>query len=204
MASKSAKRRAKKRAISTRQMQQQWQAHDVRPVKREEDPRVTVLSARCRQMNRDDTEDARLSLTWPGFGDPAGVALDLGVADRDERNALWDLFKRLDAADDAYIRRYVGVRRFPNVAKVEFLPERFETSADDPLDTRSADEKDRDAVNGWMRWQGLLGRMSAADHTAIVTVMRRRVEPVAGASLTTAGWAFVAAMKNLLAVERNA
>lgn len=203
MSSKAAKRRARKHT-SARQMQQQWQDADAPRPEKQEDARMTVLQARCRHLQRPVTNEACLSLTWPGHGDPAGQALDMGASDSDERDNLWGVFKRLDAADEAYSRRYVGIRRFPNVAKVEFLPERFETSADDPLDTRTADEKDRDAVNVWMRWQGLLGRLPAADRSVIDAVMRRRIEPVRSGVLTAAGRGFVEAMKNLLEVEQKA
>lgn len=203
--SRASKRRAKKarKRGSVATMAKQWEVQQATPSQPQEDARATVLSARCRQMGIADNRANRRAMTWEGFGDPAGMALHIGATDEAERNDLWDTFKRIDAAEDAYARRYIGIRRFPNVGKVEFLPERFETSADDALDTRTDAEKDRDAVSGWMRWQGYLGHLHAAHHQAILAAMRRRVELTTDGKLRGAGTLFVEGMRRLRKVEQG-
>lgn len=161
-------------------------------IEREEDPRVVVMSTRERHLSRPAND-----LVEPMWGEPAGQAIGLGARDKDEAARLWSCFHKADLADETYMRRIIGKHRFPNVAKVEFLPESFETRPDDRPDTRTADEKDRDAVNAWMRLQGFLGRLNASERHAIASVMRRRVDPVKGNALTTAGQAFVCALRTL-------
>lgn len=136
-------------------------------------------------------------MALPLWGDPVGQAIAIGATDPAEADRLWACFKRADAADDAYMRRIICKHRFPNVSKAEFLPEAFETIADDTIDNRTSDEKDRDAVNGWMRIQGHLGSLAGHERHTIVSVMRRRVEPVKSGQLTTVGQAFVAAIRVL-------
>ena len=158
---------------------------------RESDPRVVVLAARIRAGAKGEEDAAR-----PIWGEPAGQAIALSC-EGDEARRLWDTFKRVDAADDTYARRYCGIRRFPNVGKLEYLPETMETRPDDRPDSRTTDEKDRDAVNEWMRWQGLFGRIGRDNHTAIVDAMRQRARLVHAGRATRAGAAFVAAMRAL-------
>lgn len=137
------------------------------------------------------------------YAEPAGQAIMLGTASADEAAQLWQTFRDCDAADDAYARRFVGIRRFPNVGKLEFLPERFETRDDDKPDSRTAEEKDRDAVNRWMHWQGLFGRIGRDHHTVIVDAMRHRARLVHAGKLTRTGTAFIAAMRALDAQARK-
>ena len=137
------------------------------------------------------------------YAEPAGQAIMIGAADRDEAAQMWQTFRDCDAADDAYARRFVGIRRFPNVGKLEYLPERFETRDDDRPDSRSQEEKDRDAVNRWMHWQGLLGRIGRDHHTVSVDAMRQRARLVHAGKLTRTGTAFIAAMRALDAQARK-
>lgn len=157
-----------------------------------EDPRVVVLQARCKAGAKDTDEAQR-----PMWGEPAGQAIKMGATDQDEADRLWGTFKRIDRADDTYARRFSGVRRFPNVSKMEFLPETVETRPDDRPDSRTQDEKDRDAVNDWMRWQGLLGTLNRDQHTVIVDAMRQRARLVHAGKVTRAGASFVSAMRAL-------
>lgn len=195
MASKAQKRRQRQTRNQTmRSMYQQFrtEAGSVEQRKeREPDPRVVVLSARIRAgaTNADDA-------SRPIWGEPAGQAIAM-TCDTDEARRLWDTFKRVDAADDAYARRYCGIRRFPNVGKLEYLPETLETRPDDRPDSRTQDEKDRDAVNEWMRWQGLFGRIGRDNHTAVVDAMRQRARLVHAGRVTKSGAAFIAAMRAL-------
>ena len=78
------------------------------------------------------------------------------------------------------------------------LPERFETRADDRPDIRSEDERDRDAVNGWMGWRGALQSLGAHDASLIIRASRQTCGAlVIGGEVSTTGSAFVAAMRAL-------
>lgn len=166
------------------------------PAEPAEDPRVVVLNARTRHFGPAcDPQSVMLA-------DPAGQAIHLGASDADEARELYAVFCRFDRADETYMRRIIGRARFQAVSKLEILPEQFETRADDVIDPRSADEKDRDAVNTWMRWQGLLGRLSAREHTLIVGVSRHTAGPVhRDGALTPLGADFIAAMRALRSAE---
>ncbi|WP_312529954.1 hypothetical protein [Paracoccus sp. (in: a-proteobacteria)] len=191
MASKAAKLRARRNRGTVASMTKAWEKETPNP-EREQDPRIVVLSARARHMARPIGE-----IDHQIWGEPAGQAIAIGSVDKAEADRLWAAFKKVDMADDAYMRRIIGKHRFPNVSKAEFLPESFETNPDDVPDNRTADEKDRDAVNGWMRMQGLLGCLAGHERHSIASIMRRRVDPVKGGQLTTAGLAFVAAIRML-------
>lgn len=195
MASKAQKRRqrvARNQTMRTMYQQFRSDAGSVEMIREPEpDPRVVVLAARIRAGAKDGDDAIR-----PIWGEPAGQAIAM-TCDADEARRLWDTFKRVDAADDAYARRYCGIRRFPNVAKMEYLPESMETRPDDRPDGRTHDEKDRDAVSEWMRWQGLFGRIGRDNHTAVVDAMRQRARLVHAGRVTKSGAAFIAAMRAL-------
>lgn len=166
-----------------------------------EDPRSVVITARSRLIG----EAASDSLLSPMLCEPAGRAIKIGARNSDEAGKLWDVFKRLDAADETYFRRAIGRPRFPSVAKLEMMPETFETRPDDKPDLRDKDQKDRDAVNSWMRWQGYMGCLASHERHAITSVMRHTAgDTHVGQTLTTAGQAFVAAMRVLRLVEGKA
>ena len=204
MASKAAKRRQRKARQSARQMQAQWQAQERASPQPQDDPCRVVLSARCRRLGRADNAANRRAVAWEGMGDPAGMAIAMGAQDIAERDALWDLIKRLDGAHEAYHRRIIGRPRFPRCTKIEFLPERFETRPDDRPDTRTDAEKDADAKDAWASWLRLISETTISDRIALLDGIWRRCEMVAGGSLTAGGAGFVRALKNLLAVEKGA
>ena len=171
------------------------------PAKPVEDPRVVVLSARCRRIGREDTKVNRNMMSMQIMGDPAGMAIACGTRDDAEAAKLWQLFRRYDGAHDAHHRRIIGRPRFPNVAKLEYLPERFETREDDQTDTRTPDEKDRDAANRWHRCSWHLYRMMRHEREAIMDAMFLRSPLTKGAKCTTSGEAFVKALRILLDMD---
>ena len=164
-----------------------------------EDPRVVALNARIRHFGP-EVDAASVMLA-----DPAGQAIHIGARDADEAGKLWDVFARFDAADETYFRRIIGQPRFANVGRLDMMPERFETRADDRPDLRTEDERDRDAVNGWMRWQGALQAIGAHDAGLIIHESRQTcVAMFIGGRLSTTGASFVAAMRSLRqVVERG-
>jgi len=164
------------------------------------DAAQVALRARCRMMGwpEDDTRAQAHSLEGQ-----AGRAIHLGSRDEREVKRLWGVFVALDAAEEAYFRRIIGRRRHAAVAKLEMMPDRMEVRSDDRPDYRTTEEKDRDAVNAWMRWRGFLGHLRGDEQTAIHDALLHRRDLTAGHALTTSGQAFVAAMRVLAnVVER--
>ncbi len=197
-AKRAAKRAAKKAKGGKRAHEKLCEAIYVQVAEAPEDPRAVVIGARARIMSKKPGAEMLLDL----FGDPAGQAISIGARNEDEARKLWDVFKRYDQADDVYFRRIIGRSRFPNVAKLEMLPEPVETRDDDRPDDRTPDQRDRDASNGWMRWQGFLGHLAAHERAAITDASRRRGGDLQRSGvLTTAGAAFVAAMRTLKEIE---
>lgn len=169
----------------------------------EPDPRRTVLSARCRHLGKDDTEDNRLSVAWGILGDPAGRAITIGAANDRDKDRMWKTFTRLDAAVAVYHHRILRQNRFAKCGKVEYLPERFATAPEDaPSDSRDDATKDRDAINAWNRWHVFIGNLVGHEQSAIWNAVWLRVELSRGGRLTTAGEAFVRAMRLLAEVAK--
>lgn len=156
-------------------------------------PLETVMQARARQMNRKATD----AMLGSHLCEDTGRAIDIGSKNETECKALWGVFISFDKAEHNYFRQIIGRPRFPSVSKMEFMPERLETRADDRPDLRSEDEKIRDASNGWARWQGYLGHLAAHERSAIIRAAWQMDDLHKGDTLTAAGNAFVLAMRSL-------
>lgn len=169
----------------------------------QEDPRIVVLTARCVQMGKEPTEANRLAASWQIMGDPAGRAIAAEARDDMEAGKLWELFRRYDACHDAHHRRIIGRPRFPNVSKVEFLPETFEAREDEATDIRTQDEKDRDAANRWHRCMAVIYKLARHEREALMGALFLRVPLTKGATCTTAGRQFVMALRMVRDVEER-
>lgn len=165
------------------------------------DPMAVVLGARCRRMGWPDGRWDRGRANEPSLGTPAGIALHLGCTGLPEVRRLWKAYTDLDAAEEVYAARILSARRHAKTAKLEMTPERFEVRADDCVDIRTEEERDRAAVNTWARWRGYLGHLQAHEQRAIHDAMLDRSILVDDDNrLTVSGAAFVAAMRVLAAV----
>lgn len=162
-----------------------------------EDPTATVMQARARRLGKKPSRD----LLDDMLGDPCGEAIHLGVKPAVEARRVWDVFKRMDAADDAFCRRILGKRRFPAVSKMEFMPERLETGPNEPLDVRTEDEKIAAARDAHRNWSGLFDKLYPWQRMAIESAARGREVLQRHGSLTSAGRSFVAAMARLTEIE---
>lgn len=169
-----------------------------------EDPRLVVLSARCRRAGKLDTKANRGMMSLQIMGDPAGMAIAAGARDDHEASALWHLFRSYDGAHDAHHRRIIGRPRFPNVAKLEYLPETFEVREDESTDIRTPDEKDRDAAHRWHTCSYHLYRLHRYEREAIMDAMWQRSTLTKGATCTIAGVAFINALRVLRDVDGRA
>lgn len=167
---------------------------------RKDKPTETVMQARARRLGTTASLDL---VTNDMLGDPCGEAIHLGVKPAVEARRVWDVFKRMDAADDAFCRRILGKRRFPAVSKMEFMPERLETGPNEPLDVRTEDEKIAAARDAQRSWQGLFDRLYQWQRLAIESAARGRETLHQSGALTAAGRSFVAAMQRLTDIERS-
>ena len=193
--------RARRRKRTARAMYDEYRSevvHNVDMPKLEE-VREVVRAARARHM----AMQASAAMDEPMMGEEAGRAITIGAADEHEADQLWETFKLIDASDEAFSRRVLGKQRFPNVARMEMLPERMETRPDDRIDVRTADEKAADAKRSWASWCELLGSLHMPLHAAMHMALRQRVKLHQGRQLTRAGSLFVDAIRQVNAVYRK-
>ena len=163
--------------------------HRAKPV---EDPRKVVMDARKRMIR-----SPKGDILHPIYSHPCGRAIEATARDWDEAVALWAVFDSLDRADDARARHVIGRSRFPTCTKLEYLTERFEARPDDRPDTRTEDEKARDANNAWDRWSALLARLPHYHRGAIIAAMRGLCDVARDNHATLDGMLFVKAMRGL-------
>lgn len=130
--------------------------HKGRFIRSEEDPQKTARTARLRQLPGGDTGKHKDDALAPLLGCPMGFVI-LTERRRDVASALWDVWQAYCAAERTYRLRILGLSGEPKGASLEMTPETISTNPDEKPDLRSEDEKDRDASNNWMRWQGYLG-----------------------------------------------
>ena len=193
--------RARRRKRTARAMYDEYRSevvHNVDMPKLEE-VREVVRAARARHM----AMQASAAMDEPMMGEEAGRAITIGAADEHEADQLWETFKLIDASDEAFSRRVLGKQRFPNVARMEMLPERMETRPDDRIDVRTADEKAADAKRSWASWCELLGSLHMPLHAAMHMALRQRVKLHQGRQLTRAGSLFVDAIRQVDVAYRS-
>lgn len=193
--------RARRRKRTARAMYDEYRSevvHNV-PLQTIEEVREVVRAARARHM----AMQASAAMDEPMMGEEAGRAITIGAANEHEANQMWETFKLIDASDEAFSRRVLGKQRFPNVARMEMMPERMETRPDDRIDVRTADEKAADAKRSWASWCELLGSLHMPLHAAMHMALRQRVKLHQGRQLTRAGSLFVDAIRQVNAVYRK-
>lgn len=179
----------------------------------EPDAPKVVLEARARHVGVRPRAETLAAMRSEMLSEPAGQAIWLatgcgqpnaGTGRLDAAQRLWRVYARLTAAEYAYQARILGRTAYPKCARIEAMPERFETRADDRPDLRREEERDKDTVNNWMRWQGHIGQLPGDMQTAIWDIVRQRREPVQDAHITMAGDRFVRAVGALVeVVERR-
>lgn len=165
-------------------------------ISQERDPQRTVLSARARMMGQEDTVQNRQNMRSQALGEAAGRAIYL-ACDEEEAAKLWSIYAAFTAIEARYAKVVLCKSLHAKGTRIEMMPERFETRADDKPDLRSEDERHRDAVNDWMRWRGYIGQLRSDQQFALFEVVRGRVEPVVETELTRAGGRFVFSLKVL-------
>ena len=151
------------------------------------------LEARARQMGlpasyAKDMKRNRLS-------EQAGMAIDI-LCYPDDANRLWAHYCALTGAEGRY-HRTNGQSLYASTAKIEMEPERFETRADDVIDLRTEEERDKDAIRAWGRWCKVIDCLPLRCRSAITTAKRDWAALVDAGQITPAGRRFVDAMERL-------
>lgn len=163
----------------------------------QEDARLTALNARCRHNGMKETDDNRRTVSDPSYENHATQVIVASVSDEIARHHLLSHWNRMDANHEAYYRHVLGKPRFPNVAKMEYLPEPVEARPDDRPDTRTPEEKVRDAKRANKELDAALAKLTGYEQCLILNGLHRRTEFVKGGKPTTAGLAFVAALRTI-------
>lgn len=169
-------------------------AQDAEPVIIEErdDPLATVIAARKRH-NPAFRGDVRQTI----LSEPAGQAIVALAGAGEAGQRLWAIFLDYDRAKTVYFGRVLSQQRFPKVAKLEMMPERFEARDDTPPDLRSEEERiasAREAMNGWGK---RLAELSSRDRMAVNLAIDRLVEVFKDGKPTPAGLRMVKALREL-------
>lgn len=138
------------------------------------------------------------SMRHQALGEPAGQAIFTILSDQEAAD-IWRVYADFTNAETRYHKVVLGKSMHAKTAKIEFLPERLETSADDEgPDLRDDDERIRSATNAWMKWQGYFGHLKAVDRSAILSVARGRAHPMKDGQITASGRVLVLALQNLV------
>jgi hypothetical protein len=128
-----------------------------------EDARTTVLAARCHHLGTSGDKDARKAAAAPHLGSDLGRVMERLCDGPDEIARLWAVWQGFCAAERTYRVRIIGQAGTPKGATIAMLPEKLEADTGHTIDTRTQDERNRDAVNGWMRWRGFVGQLGSKD-----------------------------------------
>lgn len=158
-----------------------------------EDPRIVALDARCRHNGLKPDADNRRLVSAPAYEGHATLAITLSLANDADR--LLSLWTRIDADHAAYFLHVLNRPRFPNVGRMEILPEPFEARPDDRPDLRTPEEKASHAKAAWSRWRNLFRTMTGHDRVMIDDGIYGVREFVRDGRTTTSGLAFVAALR---------
>lgn len=153
-----------------------------------EDARLTALDARARHLGgltvltvpaefegigppepvASVPERSRLSVTGPHLCEPLGQVMQKACADAEEIARLWAVWQAFCAAMRTYRVRIIGRGVGPQNSAIPMLPERIEVDPGHTIDTRTAEERDDDAMRAYRRWQGHLGQLFGGDRAYLM------------------------------------
>mgnify|MGYP000085429732 CR=1 FL=1 len=127
---------------------------------KDEDPRKTALTARCRQLGNDGSRKDQEDAANPMLSHPMGYVIQ-SECKKDHAAILWDVWQRYSMAERTYRMLYLGTTGDPQGAAIAMVPDKMQTDQSFNVDLRTREERERQAVASWMRWQGYLGQMGA-------------------------------------------
>lgn len=199
--SRAAKKKAKKAARGVKDLYAQFEQEAAQPGRHEpeEPPRAAAMRARAIALGVEPSEDVMDAY----LETQAGMALFVGVKDKDERRDLVATFSEYDKDHRLFMSRCIGQRMFPAVSKMEFMPERLEASASDPVDLRTVDEKADAAKKAMREWDQKLDALQSWQANIIKSVSYRQETLEVEGTLTAAGRSFIAAIRALHAVGQR-
>ncbi|MDB6455000.1 hypothetical protein [Falsirhodobacter sp. 20TX0035] len=140
-------------------------------VKAEEDPRNAALNIRCIRFGLSPNRSNRHKVSGQHMACDIGFVLEARCGDA-EVSRLWQVWQSWGAAERTYRLRYLGQSETAQSSAIAMVPEPMQADDGHSVDTRTPDERDRDAVNGWMRWRGYLGHLSSVDQAALHAARR--------------------------------
>ena len=186
---------------------QQPRSREGRFSRESDDPQRGALNARCIRFGLDPVARNREIVASPWMCCDLGFVMEARVSGRDhmqQKARLWDVFSRWTRAEATYRARYLGQGEQPAGAALQTIPDRMETDQSATVDIRAPEERDRDAVTGWMRWQGFLGHLPR-DGSAILHNARRDDGPALwrDGAPTSAGLVALAALRDLADVTER-
>lgn len=168
-----------------------------------EDPQREALNSRCRRFGVPANAHNRETMRTPWMGCDLGFVIHARCKER-EAARLWDVFSRWSRAEATYRIRYLGQGEQPAGAALQMIPDRMETDQSATVDVRTPEERDRDAVTVWMRWQGFLGHLSSDARTALHGARREDGRELwGGGEPTSAGLAALDALIDLAAASER-
>lgn len=130
---------------------------DRRHTNQTESAGLAPLIARCRQAGLDPTPAAIREMRAPWHGCNAGRAMAAEVADERERGSLWDAIQHVRRTVAAYDRAVMAPARHPVCLRLLLPLEALTADASSPpLDDRTDEERERQAVSAWMAVKGWL------------------------------------------------
>lgn len=143
----------------------------------QEDARRTALTARCQQLGIEPTREARRLSAAPHLGSDMGRVMDRLAPDDVTR--LWSVWQTWCSVERTYAIRFLGRTGDAQNAALPILPEAMQTDAlsGHSTDLRSTEEKDRDAVNAWMRWRGHHFRLLDGNEGALLIAAKDGTGP---------------------------
>jgi len=118
-----------------------------------------ALNSRCLRFGIAPGEAARKAMRGTEAGSPIGMVMLRMCASADEVARLWAVWQGFCAAEQSYRLRYLGQSGNPKGASIVMVPDHVEADKHHTIDARTNDQKDRDAVDNWMRWRGYLGHL---------------------------------------------
>lgn len=138
-----------------------------------QDPRKTALSARCRMFGVEPTKYNRNALSGQHSGAQVGFVME-AILHQDEIPRLWATWQGFCSSMRTYRIRFLGMTGSAKGANIAMVREKLETDQSHSVDTRDQDQKDRDAVNAYMHWHGLLGTLSMSDRILLHDAEKER------------------------------
>lgn len=167
---------------------------EAQPVREPEEPALLApMQARANALGVEPTDE----VLAPYLETEAGKVLFIAVKNKDERRDLFNTFNEYDRAHTLYMSRVAGIRMFPAVSKMEFMPERLEASASDVIDLRTTEEKADAAKKRMAEWDSLFLQLHTWDANILKSVSYRQETLVDRGEITSAGRSFVAAIRRL-------